>query len=162
MAEIVDAKIISNIKIFLIITLLSITSIFAGFVKNAVSPSEALESQVCLLGPQLLKRPQDGFCNKTMFNTTDNTYQPTWLYEQFCKGVVVDNYAVFAVFKCSLWEALLSYFFLSVVQFLRVLPVPLREGCYSKWDTFFLKVFKFKQSFGLRKIFEKMFFFILS
>jgi len=65
--------------------LLSIASIYAGFITNATNPKNAVEdTRVCLLGPQLLKQPRDRICNKTYYDDTNGTYHPTWLYEQFC------------------------------------------------------------------------------
>ena len=64
------------------ITIISILSIFAGFLQSVISTSS---TAVCLLGPQLLQRPVDGRCSKYFFNESSESFQPTWLYTQFCE-----------------------------------------------------------------------------
>ena len=64
------------------ITIISILSIFAGFLQSVISTSS---TAVCLLGPQLLQRPADGRCSKYFFNESSESFQPTWLYTQFCE-----------------------------------------------------------------------------
>ena len=41
-------------------------------------------TMACLLGPQLLKKPLDGYCSRIVFNNDSNVFQPTYLYKQFC------------------------------------------------------------------------------
>ena len=71
-----------NFQVFLMITIISILSIFAGFLQSVISTSS---TAVCLLGPQLLQRPADGRCSKYFFNESSESFQPTWLYTQFCE-----------------------------------------------------------------------------
>jgi hypothetical protein len=60
-------------NIFLGVTLVSIATIFAGFVKNAAFPSTGPDAtHVCLLGPRLLQQPEDQRCAGKRSQISDN------------------------------------------------------------------------------------------
>ena len=63
--------------------------ILLKFYKNFSNGPENV--RVCLLGPQLLKQPPDGVCNRTYYDESSELYRPSWLYKQFCKNVSDDG-----------------------------------------------------------------------